>query len=221
MEDTELKEMWKEYEQKIEQAKVLNLQAWAVNLQTFEYLQAHKAKTKLSSLASFKTWMVVFGMLWVVALGMLIYGNQLRNLYFTVSVAMLLLFTLIANAVYIKHIILIRQMNYSESIVTMQEKLSELQASTIHIVRILWLQMPFYTTWFWNQQWVTQGGKNFWLTAAPATLFFCWLSIWLYRNISYKNVNKKWFRMLFRGKDWDSVIKAIQYLDEIEEFKNR
>ncbi|HZE83744.1 MAG TPA: hypothetical protein VE035_05505 [Puia sp.] len=221
MEDTELKEMWKEYDQRIEQAKVLNLQAWAVNLQTIEYLQAHKAKTKLGSLASFKIWMVVFGMLWVVVLGVLLYGNQGKNIYFTVSVAMLMIFTLLANAVYIWHIVLIRQVNFSESIITMQEKLSELQASTINIVRILWLQMPFYTTWFWNSKWIRDAGLNFWLTAVPITLLFCLLSIWLYRNISYKNVNKKWFRILFRGKDWDSVISAIHYLDEIEEFKNR
>ena len=213
--------MWKEYEQRIEQARVLNLQAWAVNLQTIEYLQAHKAKTKLGSLANFKIWMVVFGMLWVVLLGVLLYGNQGKNIYFTVSVAMLMIFTLIANVVYIWHIVLIRQVNYSESIIAMQEKLSELQASTINIVRILWLQMPFYTTWFWNSKWIREAGLSFWLTSVPITLLFCFFSIWLYRNITYKNVNKKWFRILFRGKDWDSVIKAINYLDEIEEFKNR
>src|SRR6266566_6466694 len=137
MEDTELKNMWKEYEQQIEQAKLLNLQSWAVNLQTFEYLQTHKAKTKLSSLASFKTGVVILGMAWVLLLAVLIYGNQLKNLYFTISVGMILIFTMIANVTYIRQIILIREVNFSESIVGMQEKLSKLQASTINIVRIL------------------------------------------------------------------------------------
>jgi hypothetical protein len=219
MEDTKLEEIWKAYSRSVADAKVLNMQSWAVNIKTFEYLQMHNAKSKLKSLGNFKKWAVLLGILWVLLLGTLVYGNDFRNMYFSISVMMIMIFTIIAIAVYIKHIVLINQINLSESIIEVQEKLAELQASTINIVRILWLQMPFYTTFFWSSQWITRDIK-FWLISFPVTLLFIALTIWLYMNISYRNVDKRWFRILFGGIEWAPVIKAINYLKEIEDFKN-
>jgi len=218
MEDIELINLWKDYDRKIEESRILNLQSWVVNLKTFEYLQAHKAKTRLHSLSSFKTRAVILGIVWNLFLGVLLAGNHFKNIYFSVSLTMLLLFGILAVAGYIRQIVLIREIAYDESITAVQAKLSELQASTIHIIRLLWLQMPFYTTWFWNEEWISQHTSNFLLTGVPGTIFFTLLALWLYRNISYKNVHKKWFGLLL-GKDWTSVKKAVDYLEEIGEFK--
>ena len=49
MEDVELKKMWNSLNQNIDEAKILNLQSWAVNVKAFEYLQTHKAQSKLKS----------------------------------------------------------------------------------------------------------------------------------------------------------------------------
>jgi len=219
MEDTKLEEIWKAYSRAMADAKVLNRQSWSVNIKTFEYLQMHKAKSKLKSLGNFKKWAVLLGILWVLLLGTFVYGNDFRNMYFSISVMMIMIFTIIAIAVYIKHIVLINQINLSESIIEVQEKLAELQASTINIVRILWLQMPFYSTFFWSSQWMARDIK-FWLISFPVTLLLIALTTWLYMNISYRNVDKRWFRILFGGIEWVPVINAIDYLKEIEDFKN-
>jgi cation transport ATPase len=150
MEDIELKEMWNSYNQSIEEAKILNLQSWAVTIKTFEYLQIHKAKSKLSSLSAIKKRAVVVGMLWIFFLGLLVYGNQLQNLYFSVSLTMLIFFSIAAIAVYLKHIYMLNKINYSENLIDAQKKLTELQTSSINVFRVLWLQMPFYTTFFWS-----------------------------------------------------------------------
>src|SRR5450432_148002 len=219
MEDTKLEEIWKAYSRAMADAKVLNRQSWSVNIKTFEYLQMHKDKSKLKSLGNFKKWAVLLGILWVLLLGTFVYGNDFRNMYFSISVMMIMIFTIIAIAVYIKHIVLINQINLSESIIEVQEKLAELQASTINIVRILWLQMPFYSTFFWSSQWMARDIK-FWLISFPVTLLLIALTTWLYMNISYRNVDKRWFRILFGGIEWVPVINAIDYLKEIEDFKN-
>ncbi len=218
MEDIELKNIWKVYDQKIEEAKILNLQSWVVNLKTFEYLQTHKAQSKLRSLANFKIWAIVAGIVWLLFLGVLAYGNHFQNVYFTSSVIAILFFTIIAVAVYIKQVVLINQINYSESVVNTQQNLTELQASTINVARVLFLQTPFYTTFFWSTKWITSDIK-FWLIAFPVTLFFTFLAIWLYRSISFKNANKKWFKILMGKKEWESIVIAKEYLNEIEEFK--
>ncbi len=218
MNDIELKNIWKTYDQKIEEAKILNLQSWAVNIKTFEYLQTHKAATILGSLSRYKKVAVILGLLWAFFLGILVYGNHFKNVYFTVSVLAIFIFTIIAIAAYVKQIILIGRINYGNSLTDTQEKLTRLKASTIKSIRVIWLQLPFYTTFFWNTEWMKSDIK-FWLITFPVTLIFTFFAIWLYKNISLKNAEKKWLKMLLGNKEWTSLINAKKYLDEIEEFK--
>lgn len=219
MEEQDFIDIWKTYDKKIEEARILNMQSWALNLQWFESMQTNKAKAKMGSLANFKAGAVILGIVYIFFLSVLIYGNGLKNIYFTTSLLLILLITTIVTGVYIKHIILIRQIKYTESLTNTQENLSHLQSSTINIVRIAWLQLPLYTTWFWNTNWIVRHSLNFWLVAFPITLLFTMLAIWLYRNISLNNMNKKWFKILFNTPEWKSVRKSMEFIKEIELFK--
>jgi hypothetical protein len=212
MEDTTLKDLWKAQDQKLEKTMKLNLYL-------LESLQKQKAASKLNSLARFKARAVFLGIVWVLFLGLLIYGNQLKNIYFTVSVGIIILFTIAAIAVYIKHIILIRQLDYSNSITDTQKKLSALQASTFN-TRFLLLQTPFYSTFFWSTGMINGMGMNFWLISVPITLALTALAIWLYKNLTLENMHKKWVRSLINSTpEHTSVFKAVDFLNEIEEFK--
>lgn len=219
MNDPELLNTWKAYNNMIEEAKVLNLQSWALNLQMFAEMRTQKAKSKLKGLARFKIFAIVLGVIWVLFLSLLVYGTGAKNLYFTVSVSMIILFTIIAIAVYIKHVIMINRINYDDSITATQEKLSALQASTINTARVLFLQTPFYCTFWWSSRIVKFDDPRFVLITIPITLAFVILSIWLYRNISLRNVEKKWFKFLFSNIEWTSIVKAKEFMSEIEEYK--
>ncbi|HEX9511485.1 MAG TPA: hypothetical protein VF939_13445 [Puia sp.] len=219
MEDQELKNIWAAYDKKLEEARVLNLQSWALNLKCFEELQTQKAKSKLASLANFKWIVVLLAISYVLFLAVLVYFVRWRNIYFTVSISMIALITVIAIIVYIKHIVIIRQITYSDNITDTQKKLSDLQSSTIDIVRISWLQLPFWSTWFWSTKWIFHTGMNFWLIAFPITLILTGLAIWLYRNISLKNMDRKWFKILFGSTEWTSIRKAMEFMKEIDAFK--
>lgn len=217
----ELQNIWKAYDQKLEEARVLNLQSWVLNFKSFEALQTQKAKSKLNALGRFKTWVIVAGILWVAFLGFLIYHSlTFSKIFFVLSAGIIAFTTLIAVIVYIQHVIWIRQIDNSETVVEVQQKAAQLQASTLQVVRILFLQMPFYTTWWFTPQMITGGDLKFWLLTIPITLLFTFLSIWLYRNINYKNAEKKWFKILFNSPEWTSVAKAIQFVREIEDYKN-
>jgi len=218
MDDIELKNMWDASNQQFEQARVLNLQSWAVSIKTFEYLQKHKAQSKLNGLSTFKKWMIMLGIIWTLFLVLLLAGDHFKHVYFSVSVAILAAFNIYAVYAYIKQVMLINQINYESSIIDTQKKLTELQVSTISIVRILFLQAPFYSTFYWNMQWM-QTDNKFWLINFPISLLILLGSLWLYRNISFKNAGKKWFKFLMGTREWTSIIDAKKYLEEIEEFK--
>ena len=220
MEDNELKNMWKEYDRKIEESKILNLQSWVLNLQSFEYMKTGKAKSKLNALGIQKKWMIALGFIWVFFLVFLIVNSlEFSKIFFVISAGAIAVFTSIAIITYIKQIVLINEIDNSDSLVEAQRKVASLQASTLKIVGILFLQSPFYTTFFWSPQMITGDPLAFWAISFPVAIFFVWLSVWLYRNISFKNVNKKWFKILFSSSEWTLVVKAMRYLNEIDEFK--
>jgi hypothetical protein len=218
MEDLELQKIWKAYDSKLEEIKVLNLQSWALNLHSLETIQTYKAKSKLDALATFNIWAVVLGIVWMLFLGALVFGNRFQNPYFSFSISMILLFTIIAVGAYIRHTIIIKEIDYGQSITVMQKKLAQLETSTFRSTRIVWLQLPFYTTWFWHSQWISD--PKFWMISFPITIGFFFLAIFLYRNITQENLHKKWVRMLMiSGPEYTSVLQARGFIDEIEKFK--
>ena len=218
MEDRELENMWKADSGKVDPAYVMNLQAWALHARTIEYVQTFKAEARLRSLAAFKSRAVLIGIVWSLVLGILIYGNGFRNVFFSGSLSLLLIFSVAAIIVYIQQIVLIKRIDYGEPVTAIQEKLLKLQVSTVGIVRVLWLQLPLYTTFFWSSGWI-ESDPLFWFTALPISLGFTFLAIWIYGQISFKNMGRKWFRILIGKKEWVSITDAKAALDEITAFK--
>jgi hypothetical protein len=213
MEDMELKAAWKAYNNKLD--KLLQL-----NLHTFKQLQTQKANSKLKQLFLPKVTGIVLGMVWVLFLGSLAFF-VLKNayLFFGVSVAAITAITIIAVAAYIRDIVLIYHINNEESILGTQQKLAQLQLSTINTIRISVLQLPFYTTFFLSGHMLVSGGL-FYLALViiiSGSAFFA--AIWLFMNINYKNIDKKWLRLLLKGSGWDATVKAMEFLNQIDSFK--
>jgi len=212
MEDITLKNLWKAQDEKLDRAMKLNLFM-------LESMQKQKAQSKLNGLARLKLVAVILGVLWSLFLGVLIYGNQLRNMYFTISVGMIMFITIAAIVAYIKHIVLIKELDYSQSITDTQKKLARLQASTFNN-RFILLQTPFYTTFFWSTEMIQASVIKFCLIAVPITLLFTILTIWLYKNLTPLKMHKKWVRYLLKNDpEQKPVIQAQRFLNEIEEFK--
>lgn len=214
MEDTTLLNLWKAQEKKLDKAM-------ALNLFMLESMQKQKVQSKLNGLARFKTGAVILGIVWCLFLALLIYGNKFENIYFSTSISAILVFNILAVIVYIKHISLIRTIDYSQTITDTQQKLSRLQASTFN-TRFLFLQTPFYTTWFWSTNMIMGSAIKFWLISVPVALLFTILAIWLFRNLVPEKMNKKWVRKLIKSTpEHTSIIEAQNFLNEIDEFKTQ
>jgi hypothetical protein len=212
MEDIVLMNIWKAQDEKLDRAMRLNFFL-------LESMQKQKAQSKLRGLARIKTGAVILGISYVLLLALLIYANQFKNIYFSISLGAILLFNVFAVVIYIQHINLIRHIDYSKSITVAQEKLSRLQASTFN-TRFLFLQAPFYTTWFWSNGTVKAAGIKFWLISVPVGLLLTVLAIWLYKNLKPENMHKKWVSAFIKSNpEHKSIMEAQQFLNEIEEFK--
>ena len=99
-----------------------------------------------------------------------------------------------------------------------QEKLSALKTSTLWVARILFLQLPVWSTFYLHKA-LFKFDNLFWLIfQAIVTLGLTYLAIWLYINIKPENKDKKWFKLLFEGKEWNPVIKSMELMNDLSNF---
>ena len=126
---------------------------------------------------------------------------------------------LIAVGMYIRQLVLISEIDRSENIVQMQQKMAKLQSSTIKVIGICFLQFPVFATWNINLELITERPLAFWFIQMPVVALFTYIGIWFFKNINIKNIEKRWFRMMFWGAEWSSILKSGRFLKELENFE--
>lgn len=213
MEDTEIINLWKSYNKKLDESLQFNMK-------NAEDIIKLKVKSFLASMKPVKIFTIITGILWVAFVDVLIVGSfSFASPFFLVSAAIQVLLTKLAIGIYIYQLVLIHQVDISQPVLATQEKLARLKSSTLWVTRLLFLQFPVWTTFFLNKGMFENG--NYVLYAIPViiTLIFTWMAIWLFNNIKYANRDKKWFRLIFRGKEWDPLMKAMELLNQVDGYK--
>lgn len=211
MQDTDMMDLWKLYDSKLEESLSLNRQHAAD-------ITRLKVKSFVASMTPLKIFTVVLGILWVGFIDVLIIGLfSVASPFFLVSAAAISLLNKLAIGIYLYQLILIHQVDVNEPILATQEKIARLKSSSLWIARLLFLQLPFWTTFFLTTATFNNGNAFLLILQVLITLAFTFVSIWLFRNIRYANRDKKWFRLIFSGKEWDPVIKSLDLLSQVRE----
>ena len=167
-----------------------------------------------------KIFIVLFSLVWVGFVDILIYNIfTVASPFFLVSAAIHVLLTKLAIGIYLYQLILIYQVDISEPILATQEKLVRLRSSTLWVSRLLFLQLPVWTTFWWNEVMFQEWTIFQWLISGSVTLAFAFAAIWLFLNIKFENRDKKWFRLLFTGIEWNPLVKSMELLSQIDEYK--
>ncbi|MBA3706387.1 MAG: hypothetical protein H0W84_10985 [Bacteroidetes bacterium] len=213
MEDIEIINLWKDYDKKLNKNILLNRK-------NAEEITKIKAQTLLSSMKPLKIFTILVGIIWVGFIDVLIISLfHIASPFFLISAGMLVLLNKLAMGIYLYQIILIHQVDFNEPILVIQKKLTSLKSTTIWVARILFLQLPLWTTFYLSVS-IFQGENIAYLFVnGVVTLLFTYISIWLFVNIKYENRDKRWFKLIFNGKEWYPIIKSIELYKEIEEFK--
>lgn len=114
---------------------------------------------------------------------------------------------------------MIYQVDISEPVLATQEKLASLKSSALWVARILFLQLPVWTTFYLSESIFESVNSIYLIINGIITLLFSYVSIWLFLNIKYNNKDKKWFKLIFDGKEWTPVMKSMELLSEIDKYK--
>jgi hypothetical protein len=217
MDELELKKLWQTTNDKLEE----NFVIYKKNTDDITQMKVHNL---LGSMKPIKLFTLLFGILWVgigvIALSSIFVNSYSEaNKFFLFSASIQVGLTAMALFVYLYQLITIYQVDITDPILITQEKLSNLKISTLWVTRILFLQLPIWTTFWWNETMLTDWGILQWIVTLFFTLSFTVIAIWLFFNIKYENRNKKWFQFIFSGKEWTPLMKSMELLDKIKEFK--
>lgn len=211
MEYNDVLNVWKSYDQKLNESLVLNRQ-------NTEDITRLKVQSFLSSMKPIKIFTVIAGILWVGFLDMLVINLfHIASPFFLVSAGLVALLNTLAIGIYLYQLILIHESDLGEPIIATQKRIARLKSSTLWVARLLFLQLPAWTTFYLTTKMLQQAGT--WLLAIQilVTWLFLFIAVWLFFNIKYSNRNKKWFRLIFSGREWGPVMKSKELLEQIAE----
>lgn len=213
MENIDVIKMWKQYDEKLEKSLVLNQRIIAE-------LQQQKAKRALRPARNYKLLAVIIGLIYAAMIVYFLnYTAPFTSIFAKVSIGIHLVVILIAIGMYVRQLVLISEIDCSEHIIQMQEKLASLQSSTLRVIGICFLQLPVFSTWNITVELINERPLNFWLIQMPIVALFTFAGIWLFKNINTKNMDKKWFKIMFCGAEWSAILRSGRFLKEIERFE--
>ena len=213
MEDAEILDLWKSYDKKLEKNLLLNRK----NAEDITHI---KVRSFLASMQPLKIFTILVGLIWVGIVDTLIIKLfHIANPFFLISAGLHVLLTKLSIGVYLYQLILIHLIDTSGPILVTQEKIARLRSSTLWIARLLFLQLPLWTTFYWNETMLEFGNVVLYAIQILVTVLLTLLAVWLFRNIRYENRDKKWFTLIFNGKEWSPMIKSMELLDQINKYR--
>ncbi|MGN7818986.1 hypothetical protein ACTJJB_02585 [Chitinophaga sp. 22536] len=213
MQDTDIIHLWKSYEKQLDENLFLNKKNAAE-------ITGIKIHSSIAAMRPIKYFALLAGILWVAFIDTLLVGMfNTASPFFLVSMGVQSLLTTVAIGIYLYQLILIETIDISGPVLDTQEKLSGLKSSTLWCARLLWLQLPVWTTFYLHAAMFIR--ENAWLLVIQGivTAGFTIVAIWLFMNIRFENKNRKWFRWLFEGKEWTPVLRSLDMLEEIKAFR--
>jgi hypothetical protein len=219
MEDKALLELLNEYDKKISKSL-------SINTQLVSEFKTKKANSLMKKLFLSRLIELLIALIINILLGNFLYNNW-HSPSLAISSCCIMIFAIIAMSGCIRQMILISKFNLNQPIIENQKILAQLQIYFIIYLRIGLLQIPFYLAYvsiafrifFGIDIW--QHGSLTWLIinlVLSVLLFpFTW---WIFKKISYKNINISWVKSLIEGSGWKTIARAMKFLNEIEDYKS-
>jgi hypothetical protein len=215
MNDTDLKYLWKTGNEQIAIGQTSDKTS-------LENLTKRNVSHFISSMKPIKIFTLLVGLLWVLGIGYVLLKLTINaydqvSLYFLYSAYFQVMLTAMAVILYIIQLSILYRIDFDKPVIILQKTLINLKVSTLNITRILILQLPFWTTFYWNESMFKNGTLPLFILQGAVTISFTYLSLWLFFHLKFENADKWWFKLLLQGKEWEPLITSINILNEMED----
>ncbi|MCU0428253.1 MAG: hypothetical protein MUF71_21790 [Candidatus Kapabacteria bacterium] len=215
MELEEMKTVWKQFDTKLDSLLLLNEQhARALTLQ--------KVKSSLHWYIVFRLIEIVIGLLAINFLAdIALSASSVPSV--VVSALILCAFTVLGVSGCVNQIYGASQIDYAASIPTLQKNLLRLESQTLVFTRFLLLLLPLYSAYLIVGAWwlmgidiVQEGNSAWWLAQVIFAIACLPLIVWLWRKISYQNIETPWVKTVIRSIGGASLTRAMTLVHELE-----
>ncbi len=219
MELDELKQTWTEHTRKLD--RVLSL-----NLQGFKTAQLDKTRSALGRYKAYLVFEMLIGLALLLASGSYIAGHfsvltlAIPALIFAASV-------LVAVLGDIRQLILLGQISYADPVTTIQRKLEEIKLHFLRTIRLMVLMLPLYMVYvvlglnlIFGWDILAHGDPAFLWANVVVSLIFIAPAVWVFRKLSFKNIDNPVIRALVHGGGGQQMLSALQFLKTLQEFQD-
>lgn len=135
MDTTDIKNIWKAHDNLLDRSMRLNMLC-------LETIQSRKSKSKLRPLLFLRIFETISHIVIALFLSSLIYDVP-SSFNMTILLSFVILFVLYSLILCIRQLVILVQINFSEDVLDMQRKLSELQIHILDYFKLVFLIIPF------------------------------------------------------------------------------
>jgi hypothetical protein len=220
MELDELKNMWSDYDKKLDKSLKLNIQL-------LRKINLDKAKNKLRKLMILKLMEMIILAGVIIFLVNFIYDN-ITSPQFSISAGIFAFFALIGFISNVKQVAIMMQLQggYTEAIAPLQRKIEQLKLLIVKYVKYALLSIPFFPIWMilitkilFNYDIYTNSMSNWWLANICVSIALIPLVWWIFKQLSKNDISRFWVKNFLEGSGWKQAEAARAFLTEIDDFE--
>ena len=219
MEAIELKKILEAYDHRLD--KKLSL-----NVSTLENINLKNSEKTTQTILIYRIIEVISFSFLAIYLSLYVATN-LGDAHLAISGIIVNIFTLIALAGSIRQIVILQQIDFSKPIVEIRKKIELVNSHGLLFVKLLFLSAPVWWSYaivvfdlFLGLDLYVHLEPDFVVRYLIANFLLIIPIVWLFNKLSYINLHIKWVKKtigLFTGA---KTMKALEFLNEMEEFEN-
>ena len=218
MEDNELKEIFAEYNTKLD--SVLSL-----NMASLEKMKLDNTKKQTNKILLLRSLEVAFFLMVMIVLGKFT-ANHWGVLHLAVSGVILQVFALIALIGSIGEVVLVTQIDYAKPIVEIRAKIEKINMHSLLFIKLALLSAPVWwayplvaLAYFFDFDIFPHLDSAFVVRYLVINAMLLLPLLYFLNKLSYKNMHIKWVRKIIQVLSSTKTQKAIAFLNDIKEFK--
>ena len=226
MELNEVKSIWQAYDSKLEKSLKLNLHCLGL-------IQTQKVKFQLEPILWYRAIELTIHLI-VIGLLVAFTVNNFSQWNYALSAVALLVFYVLAFANCVRQILIIKRMDYSNDIITIQSSLVLLRTHMVNFARITVLCIPTFLAYpMVVSKAIEDLGLNglsfmdiragypgdWWTIQITVSIILIPLCLLFYKMVSYKNIHMEWVRNTVEKFAGTRVKKSLEFIKELETLK--
>ncbi|MEO8712774.1 MAG: hypothetical protein ABI405_11655 [Parafilimonas sp.] len=225
MEVEELITSWQANDAKISRAVQLNVN-------TLDLIISQKVKSSLRSLLWQRIIELSFHAIALILLFAFLLNNISQIPYAISAIALIIFYGFIFINCF-KQLQIIAGIDNNKTIVSMQQSLIKIQTHLLTFVRLSVLCIPAFLSYpivvskaftdlnitaFGDFDLLKKTNGAWWYAEIIAYIILIPLGIWFYKQVNTKNIHKPWVARVIKKSSSPRVAKAVEYLNELDEY---